>query len=618
MKFSKVFNPNAVPMQETNSSSNGLGGKIKSEDRIVNIIETGRNRLLVAGLLFALSFSAIAIRVVELSITNPPRDNAERSYSIPTKSPTIRADIVDRNGILLATSLPTTELYANPRRIQNIDKAARKLNTVLPELQIDELKRKLSANTTFVWLHRKLTPKLLDAVNALGIGGLEYQSSEQRVYPHGRLFSHILGMTNIDGEGIGGIEREFDKKLKNEKDTLQLSVDARVQAAVRRELATAMRKFSAIGSAGVVLDVETGEVISMVSLPDYDPNYRIAFTQKINRVTKGVYEMGSTLKLFTAATIIELGQGKLKERYDATKPLKLSSRYTIKDYHPQNSWLSIPEIIVHSSNIGAARIAQEVGSKKQREFLRRFGFLSPLSIELPELGIPLTPQRWGKIENVTISYGYGISMTPLHLCQGISALVNGGFLTEATLIKKRGRRGNVNKRVISDKTSSILKDIMRSVVRFGTGKKADVEGYLVGGKTGTAEKPDIVKRGYNSGKLLSSFVGVFPSNQPKYIVFVMLDEPKGIKSTFGKATGGWVAAPTVGNIIRQIVIINGMAPNRISEKKLNPGDPMYIKSVKVRRNRQVINKTGASKFENKLKYFLRKETKLGGLKVEVN
>ena len=182
-----------------------------------------------------------------------------------------------------------------------------------------------------MWLHRKLTPKLLDAVNALGIGGLEYQSSEQRVYPHGRLFSHILGMTNIDGEGIGGIEREFDKKLKNEKDTLQLSVDARVQAAVRRELATAMRKFSAIGSAGVVLDVETGEVISMVSLPDYDPNYRIAFTQKINRVTKGVYEMGSTLKLFTAATIIELGQGKLKERYDATKPLKLSSRYTIKD-----------------------------------------------------------------------------------------------------------------------------------------------------------------------------------------------------------------------------------------------------------------------------------------------
>ncbi|PPR63235.1 MAG: Peptidoglycan synthase FtsI, partial [Alphaproteobacteria bacterium MarineAlpha3_Bin7] len=208
--------------------------------------------------------------------------------------------------------------------------------------------------------------------------------------------------------------------------------------------------------------------------------------------------------------------------------------------------------------------------------------------------------------------------TPLHLCQGISALVNGGFLTEATLIKKKGRRGNVNKRVISDKTSSILKNIMRSVVRFGTGKKADVEGYLVGGKTGTAEKPDNIKRGYNSGKLLSSFVGVFPSNQPKYIVFVMLDEPKGIKSTFGKATGGWVAAPTVGNIIRQIVIINGMAPNRVSEKKLNPGDPMYIKPEKVRKNKQIINKTGASKFENKLKDFLRKETKLGGLKVEVN
>ena len=618
MRFSKVFNPNAVPTQETNSTYNGLGGKIKSEDRIIDIIETGRNRLLVAGLLFALSFFAIAIRVVELSITNPPRDNSDRSYTIPTRSPTIRADIVDRNGILLATSLPTTELYANPRRIQNIDKAARKLNSVLPELRIDELKRKLSAKTTFVWLHQKLTPKLLDAVNALGIGGLEYQSSEQRVYPHGRLFSHLLGMTNIDGEGIGGIERKFDKKLKNEKDTLQLSVDARVQSAVRRELVVAMSKFSAIGSAGVVLDVTTGEVISMVSLPDHDPNHRTTFNQEFNRVTKGVYEMGSTLKLFTAAIAIELGKGKLKKRYDATKPLRLSSRYTIRDYHPQNSWLSIPEIIVHSSNIGAARIAQEVGSKNQREFLRRFGFFSPLSIELPEVALPQTPQRWGKIENVTISYGYGISITPLHLCQGISAIANGGFLTKATLLKNTGRNGMINKKVVSDKTSNILRNIMRSVVRFGTGKQADVEGYLVGGKTGTAEKKATQKKGYNSGNLLSSFVGVFPSNEPKYVIFVMLDEPKGIKSTFGKATGGWVAAPTVGNIIRQIAIINGMEPNLATEKKLNPNDPMYIKSVKVRKNRQVIKKTGSSEFENKLKYFLRKETKLGGLKVEIN
>ena len=536
-------------------------------------LETGRNRLLVTGVVLTLAFVVIGARLVDLTVLKGGEPRLAHIDPNPT-APAGRASIIDRNGIILATSLPTASLYADPSAVLNAEEATDKLVAVLPGLDRGELLAKLKSATRFIWISRNLTPKQQYRINRLGLPGFGFQRSERRVYPHGRLASHVLGLTDVDGRGIAGVERYFDRTLRT-GNRLQLAIDIRIQALLRDELAAAVSEFRALGAAGLVLDVANGELVAMVSLPDFDPNDPGAVNGEgaFNRVTKGVYEMGSTFKLFTAAMALDSGTVNLRSGYDASQPIKVS-RFTIRDFHGKNRWLSVPEIIVYSSNIGAAKMAVDVGTEAQRAYLGRFGLLRPAAIELPEIGSPLTPRRWRKINTMTIAYGHGIAVTPVQLASGVSALVNGGTYISPTLLKRNGNETAEGRRVLSQETSDQMRGLMRLVVSRGTGRKAEAEGYAVGGKTGTADK--LAAGGYQKSANISSFVGAFPIDNPRYVVLVLVDEPKGNERTFNYATGGWVAAPAVSRIVQRMATLVGMPPNR--QRRPASEDAMFIEA----------------------------------------
>ena len=522
-------------------------------------IETGRSRLLITGALFAVAFSVVAGRLIEVGLfagAHEPRlaETAANAAHQPG-----RADIVDRNGVLLATSLRTASLFADTRLISSPDETAAKLRTVLPDEDPARLRKRLASGRAFIWLRRHLTPRQQFAVNRLGIPGLEFRSEETRLYPAGRLTAHVLGLTDIDNRGIAGIESHFDKHLRRDAGPLRLTIDLRVQHALRSELARGMRRFRAVGAAGVVMDVTNGEVVALVSLPDFDPNGTspVDDQARFNRTTLGVYEMGSTFKIFTTAMALDSGKVSLGGGYDATDPIRVA-RFVIRDYHAKRRWLSVPEIFMYSSNIGTVKMALDVGVAKQRAFLDRLGLLRPSPIELTEIGMPLVPDKWREVNAMTISFGHGLAVSPVQLAAGVAAIVNGGVLYPPTLRKRETGEPLVGVRVISERTSERMRRLMRLVVEKGTGSKAEAQGYLVGGKTGTAEK--VVGRRYRNKALMSSFVGAFPMTAPRYLVFAMLDEPTGTAETHNYATGGWVAAPIVGATIARIGPLLGLQP----------------------------------------------------------
>ena len=538
--------------------------KIRIEGDRKTAIETGRNRLMVAGALFTAAFAVIGIRVVDVSVFS---DTAEPRYSrsiAKDEKHTGRADIVDRNGVLMATSLRTASLYANPRLVLDPEQAALQLATALPDIDVKDIENKLRSNRGFVWLKRHLTPRQQYAVNRLGIPALNFQREERRMYPMGSLAAHALGFTDIDNRGLAGVERYFDKELRTRQENMALSIDVRVQHVMEHELGLAMKKFSAIGAAGLVMDVNTGEVVAMSSLPSFDPNQPGDIDQdlRFNRTTLGVYEMGSTFKIFTTAMALDAGTVSLQGGYDATNPIRIA-RFTIRDFHAKKRWLSVPEIFMYSSNIGTVKMALDVGIPGHRNFLSSIGMMKPVAIELSETGAPLTPDRWREINSMTISFGHGLAVSPLHLVAGVSAMVNGGIYRTPTLIRRKPTDVSVGKRVITADTSAKMRRLMRLVVENGTGRNAAAPGYLVGGKTGTAEK--VSGHGYKKKALISSFVAAFPMHEPRYVVLVMLDEAKGIKETFGYATGGWVAAPAVGAIVQRIAPVLGLRPIKDSE-----------------------------------------------------
>jgi cell division protein FtsI (penicillin-binding protein 3) len=389
----------------------------------------------------------------------------------------------------------------------------------------------------------------------------------------------VLGLTDVDGRGIAGVEKTFDSELAAGK-TLRLSLDVRVQDMLRQEMVAAVREFRAIGAAATVLDVRTGEVLGMISLPDFDPNApgEDDDDARFNRAAKGVYEMGSTFKLFTVAMALDSGTTTLRGGYDASKPLRVA-RYTIRDFHAENRWLSVPEILVHSSNIGAAQMALDVGGPAQQRYLGRLGLLTTAAVELPESGKPLTPKPWRDINTMTVGFGHGIAVSPLQLTTAVAAVVNGGLWRPPTVLVRGGESLPAGERVFSARTSAQLRGLMRLVVRYGTGRKADVPGYQVGGKTGTAEK--LIAGRYRRDARISSFVGAFPIDAPRYVVLAMIDEPKGNKSTLNYATGGWVAAPVVGRLITRIASLYGIAP-RVDEElevKWRPPAPTIKKPL---------------------------------------
>jgi cell division protein FtsI (penicillin-binding protein 3) len=547
-----------LPLMPRGRAANPPDGTIHIEGVKQRAIEIGRARLIVTGAIFLLVFSVIAGRMVDITVLH--QGGALHARQAQGDEDThARADIVDRNGVLLATSLPTDSLYARPHEIRDPAEAARAVAQVLPDLPADELQAKLASDRAFLYLKRNLTPSQVYAVNALGIPGLYFEKDAKRVYPQGALASHAVGLTDLDGKGIAGIEKSFDSELVARREPLRLSLDIRVQTVLRDELAKSMADFNAVGATGMVLDIHTGELIAMVSLPDYDPNNMAGANVEamFNRATLGVYEMGSTFKLFDAAAALDTGAATATSSYDVSHPIHVA-RFEITDYHPMNRALSVPEILIYSSNIGAAKMALDLGTDRQKDYLGRFGLLRPATVEVPEIGAPLIPNPWREINTMTIAYGHGMAVSPVQMVQGVGALVNGGTLHPVTLLARAPGEAIPGTQAIKPETSRMMRDFMRMVVTEGTGEKADVPGYEVGGKTGTAEKNGV--GGYHHKSLLSSFIATFPVSDPRYVVLAMIDEPQGNKASAGFATGGWTAAPAVGRIIAQIGPLLGVAP----------------------------------------------------------
>ena len=522
-----------------------------------DVQETARQRLVVTSAIFIMVFGAVGLRMGYVSLL---RDGAEPTQRVAARGGSIqseRADIVDRNGVVFATSVPVMSAFVNPHLLIDTADAARKIVSALPEIKYEEIKEKLDGDKSFIWIKRGLSPREHFLVNRLGIPGLEFQAEERRIYPQGTTGARIVGYDSIDDAGLAGVERYFDQRLQS-GEAVQLSIDLRLQRMVEEELVKAVKKFSAIGATAVVMDVTNGEVLAMASLPTYDANKAKTITNEalFNRATLGVYEQGSTFKIFNTAMALDTGKVTTSSVFDATSPIKID-RFTINDDHAQHRPLAVLEI-TYSSNIGSAKMAVEVmGPEGQKAFFDKIGFLKPLTTQLPELAGPLWPRHWVKINTMTIAYGHGISVTPLHLATGSAAMVNGGILYQPSFVK-RTAASEPGRRVIQAKTSQMMRQLLRLNVIQGTGKNADVKNYEVGGKTGTAEKPS--HGGYRQKALISSFVGMFPMNEPKFLIVVSLDEPKGIAETGGYATGGMVSAPSVKAIIENIVSLYGILP----------------------------------------------------------
>lgn len=525
-------------------------------------LKVGRHRLMVAAGLFAVAYGVVGLRLIDVTLFNDGFEPPVARTAPLRHAQLARRDIIDRNGVLLATNLPTASLYADPKRVLDPADAASKLARALPGLARGAVLEKLASRRRFVWIKRNLTPRQQEAVNRLGLPGIAFQRAEERVYPQGRLFSHTVGFTDVDGRGIAGIEKSFDGELRGTADDdmppFRLTLDTRIQYLLRAELARGMAAFRAKGAAGVVMDATGGAVRAMVSLPDYDPNRDRDGAARFNRVTLGTYEMGSTFKIFTLAMALDAGVVSLRDGYDAGKPLRVA-RFVIRDYKPAKGWLSVPEIFIESSNIGSAKMARDVGAKIQRAYLSRLGLLTPAKIELPEVAAPLVPSPWREITTMTVGYGHGIAVTPLQLTAAVAAVVNGGVFYPPTLIPREPGASRVGWRAISARTSAKMRWLMKRVVEDGTGKKAAVPGYAVGGKTGTAEKPG--RGGYRHKALISSFVAAFPIDKPRYVILVMYDEPRGNKATFNFATGGWTAAPAVARIVSRLGPLVGLPPS---------------------------------------------------------
>jgi len=526
-------------------------------------------RLGLAIIVFIGIFSVITFRLVMFA-TISEGHGGRRSVSQDAVA-TARPDILDRNGQIIATDVKTPSLFAEPRKIIDVDEAVELLTAVLPDLDANEVRERLSSKRGFVWLKREITPSQQRDIHRLGIPGVGFLTENKRVYPNGPIVSHEIGYVNIDNQGIAGIEKWLDGQglaalhmAGLATDQLQrpvnLAVDLRAQYALREELAAARDKFKAKAAAGVIADVNTGEIIAMVSEPDFDPNNpRIANDpDHLNRLTTGVYEMGSTFKALTLAMALDSGRISLSSSFDARVPLRYG-KFEINDFHAQRRVLTVPEIFTYSSNIGTARMALSLGVEYHKAFLRKLGQLDRLRTELPESADPLVPKHWGELNTVTIAFGHGLSVAPLQAVMGISALVNGGKLIPPTFLKRGEEEADrLAKRVIKPETADKMRYLMRLNVEKGTATRANVMGYYVGGKTGTSEK--VVGGRYSKTKVLTSFTAILPADKPRYLLLIMLDEPQGLPETHGFSTSGWNAVPVGAKVIERVAPLLDIRP----------------------------------------------------------
>ena len=530
------------------------------------ILAVMHQRLMFAMLVYAGIIALIVLRILYLAAFG---DHAGRKQLVTALVPE-RGDIVDRDGQPLARTIDAWTIALHPKKVIGSKlELARTLARLMPEQDEAAYFAMLRSDKPFFYLRRRAAPRLVEAVNALGEPGLAIDREPDRLYPQTSLAAHVIGYTDVDGNGTAGIERAFDERLSDpalRDQPLTLSISSRVQQALENELNAAMTEFSAIGAAGVIMDIHTGEVLAMTSLPQLNPNVAGLGSPeaRFNRATLGVYELGSTFKPFTVAMAMDSGIIKsMGQAYHCPNELHVAGR-TINDTHPFGRSCTVAEIMQESSNIGTAQIADQIGPARQKAFLARMGFLEPIGIELKERGRTLSPGRnWNKIETMTVGYGHGIAVTPVHLATGYAALLNGGIYRPATLLKvDRDRPAAKGRRVFSEDTSYKMRALLRLVVTDGTGRKADAPGYRVGGKTGSAEKY------HNRSLVVTSFAGVFPMDEPRYVTVVMLDEPKATAETFGFRTAGWNVAPVVSRTVSRIAPMLGVRPDKRREPNM--------------------------------------------------
>ena len=545
------------------------------------ILAVMHQRLMFGMLVYAGIVAVITLRILYLAAFG---DHAGRKEGLTSLIPD-RGDIVDRDGEPLARTIDAWTIAIHPSKVIGDKLAlARSLARLMPEQSEEQYFAMLKSGKPFFYLRRRASPALVEAVNALGEPGLAIQREPDRLYPQTSLAAHVLGFTDIDGHGAAGVERAFDKYLSDPAtrgQPLQLSISSKIQQALEHELSAAKDQFSAIGAAGVVMDVHTGEVLAMTSLPSLNPNTPGQGTpdQMFNRATLGVFELGSTFKPFTVAMAMDSGVVKsVGQIYNCPDALHVYG-HTVHDTHPFGRACSVAEIMMESSNIGTAQIADQVGKARQQAFLKKMGFLDKVEIELRERGRALNPgSRWGPFETMTIGFGQGIAVAPLQLAMGYATLFDGGIYHPPTILK----RGPTNplpagRRVFSEDTSYRMRSLLRLVVMKGTGKKADAPGYRIGGKTGTAQK--LINGRYSQTINITSFAGVFPMDDPRYVIVVMLDEPKATKDTYGFTTAGWNVAPVVSPTVSRIAPMLGVAPNMTREPNMGEVLP-FVHEVK--------------------------------------
>jgi len=518
---------------------------------MTNYNKLGKNRLKFLYFCLVSCFVLVAIRLVSVVIVG---DKVFVSNFYDSGKNKKRANIVDRNGVIVATDLKAKSLYVSSVLIKNPQLIASKLAKIFPELREREVLAKISSKRVRNWIliKRGITPKEQEAVQGLKMAGLIFEDDLVRVYPQKSILAHIVGYVDLDRKGLAGVEMQYDKSLREGKE-LQLAMDVRLQDVLSDELARGIEKYKAVAASGIIMDVNNGEILAVASQPSFDANRQMEATQnqRFNRATYGVYELGSIFKIFTNAMAFEDDLVKITDSFDVSNPVKYG-RFTIKDDHPIKGRATVAEIFSHSSNIGTIEIAKKIGVARQKAMLEKFGLLTRIESDFPALSKPIYPKTWREINLYTIAYGHGIAITPLHIANTVSAIVNGGIMHHPSFAKVDNNSLS-GERIIMPKTSKIMREMLRDVVTDGTGKNANIAGYEVGGKTGTAERAEFGR--YSEKKTMASFVGVFPMSKPQYLVFVSFDRPD-----YSFNTGGMVAAPVVGNIIKGINPILGIKP----------------------------------------------------------
>ena len=555
--------------------------RIRHEQMRDRARKRAEGRLLVLGVMFTCAFAVIGGRMGVLAHSEPaePRTSVAGAQILAQ-----RADIVDRKGRILATNFETHSLYAQPPQMIEPERAARELVKIFPDLEEERLLKDFTGKRKFLWVKKKLSPEQKQAVHDIGEPGLLFGPREMRLYPNGKLAAHVLGGASFGREGVhaaevigvAGIEKFYDDRLRDPAlghKPLELSLDLSVQAATERVLHGGMSLMNAKGAAAILMDVKSGEVISIASLPDFDPNARPrpptegnpGDSPLFNRAVQGVYELGSTFKIFAVAQAMELGLINPDTMIDTKGPLRWG-KHRIRDFRNYGSELSTTKVIVKSSNIGTARIAQMIGVERQKQFLESLGFFKPTPLEIVEAegGKPLLPPKWSELSTMTISYGHGLSTSPMHLAAGYATLANGGNRVVPTLLKQEGPA--TGPRVLSRASAQKSLTMLRKVVTEGTASFGDVPGYAVGGKTGTADKPKERGGGYYEDKVIATFATVFPAHDPKYVLVVTLDEPVETSGDEPRRTAGWTAVPVAAEIIRRVAPLLGLRP------EIEPGE----------------------------------------------